>query len=145
MNDCRLMDVTVFCRGIAVGTAPLVLRTEASGRQVFRIGPANHLPAYEGLIGRALRTYKEAKTLWTRLPYPQAAIAQAQMAEAWIALSALWATLELRDAAGSVLPIPVERFAERVVSAKFTDIPASVLAQLREQYAVNQSLEPPAA
>ena len=134
MSDRRLTDVTVCCRGVAVGSAPLLLRTETSGRQGFRIGPATPFPAYEGLIGQALRAYKEAKAHWACLPYPEAAAAQAQMAETWNALAALWAGLELRDETGAVLPIPVERFAERVVSAKFSDVPASVLAQLREKY-----------
>ena|SRR6476620_7236030 len=143
MNDRRLIDVTVFCRGIPVGTAPLVLRTEPSGRQTLRIGPASHLPAYEALIGRALRGYKEAKILWSALPYPEAVVAQAQMAEAWTALSTLWSTLELRDQSGAVLPISVERFSERVVSAKLSDISGSVLAQLRDRYLGAQA--PPAA
>jgi|KBSMisStaDraftv2_1062788.scaffolds.fasta_scaffold497330_2 hypothetical protein len=134
MKDHRLTDVTVCCRGIAVGTAPLLLRTETSGRQGFRIGPANHLPAYEELIGRALRAYKEAKARWACMPYPQAAVAHAGMAEAWNVLAELWASLDLRDATGAVLPVPVERFSERVVTARFGDVPATILAQLRERY-----------
>lgn len=145
MNDRGLMNVTICCRGIPVGTAPLILRMEASGQPGFRIGPATHLPAYDGLIGRALRSYKEAKNLWTRMPYPAALTAQAQMAEAWNALAALWAALELRDEAGSVLPIPVERFAERVVSAKFADLPAGVVRQLWERCGGVQLSDPPAA
>lgn len=134
MKDRRLTDVTVCCRGIAVGTAPLLLRVETSGRQGFRIGAANQLPAYEELIGRALRAYKEAKAHWACTPYPQAATAQARMMEAWNVLAELWASLDLRDETGAVLPIPVERFSERVVTAKFGDVPATILAQLRERY-----------
>src|SRR5689334_19372010 len=59
MNDRPLTNVTVFCSGIPVGTAPLIFRTDADGRPGVRIGPATHLPAYDGLIGRALRAYKE--------------------------------------------------------------------------------------
>jgi hypothetical protein len=138
MDDRRLIDVTVYCRGIPVGTAPLLLRTETSGRQALRIGPGTPLPAYEGLIGQALRAYKEAKTLWACLPYPEAASAQAEMTNAWNALSAVWSALELRDETGAVLPIPVERFSERVVSAKLSELPASVVAGLREKYWVGQ-------
>ena len=73
----------------------------------------------------------------------QAVVAQAQMAAAWTALSTLWSTLELRDQSGAVLPISVERFSERVVSAKLSDISGSVLAQLRDRYLGAQA--PPAA
>ena len=135
MNDRPLTNVTVFCSGIPVGTAQLIFRTDANGRPGVRIGPATHLPAYDGLIGRALRAYKEAKALWTRLPYPDAAKAQAQMAETWTALAALWSTLELRDDTGSVLPVPVERFSERIVSARFEELSGRVLVQLHERYA----------
>jgi hypothetical protein len=66
------------------------------------------------------------------------------MAEAWIVLSDLWSTLELRDETGFVLPIPVERFSERVVSTGLGDIPATVVAALRERYAATHAAEPPA-
>jgi hypothetical protein len=56
------------------------------------------------------------------------------MMEAWNVLAELWASLDLRDETGAVLPIPVERFSERVVTAKFGDVPATILAQLRERY-----------
>jgi hypothetical protein len=79
------------------------------------------------------------------MPYPEAAVAQAQMAETWNALSAVWATLELRDETGALLPVPVERFAERVVSARFNDLSPAVLMQLRERYGGARESEPPAA
>jgi len=145
MDDRRLIDLTIVCRGVPVGSAPLILRTEATDKQGFRLGPATHLPAYEELIGRALRAYKEAKAHWACMPYPEAAVAQAQMAETWNALSAVWATLELRDETGALLPVPVERFAERVVSARFNDLSPAVLMQLRERYGGARESEPPAA
>ncbi len=136
------MDVTVLCCGVPVGTAPLIFRTEPTGQLGLRIGPARHLPAYDGLIGRALRAYKEAKALWTRLPYPEAVKAQAQMAETWTALAELWSTLELCDDTGSVLPIPVERFSERIVSGRFDELPGRVLAQIHERYVRAQESAP---
>ena len=145
LSERRLTDLTILCRGVPVGRAPLLLRSDEHGAIRLDVGTAVALPAFDATIGDAVRRYEEAEAAWIGLKYPEAAGAEARVKAAWSAVCELWATLELQDERGTILPIPVDGFMGQSLSANFDEVPASVLARLRDEYGGEKDADPPPA